>query len=299
MCPNRYRELMYKVVDGTASEEETAELRSHIAECDVCRGLFERVRLLDSLLREGMSGRRFDGVWERVRGRMRVRRVAWYVKLGAVAAAAAVVISLLILPFGSSHAVAVAESDLLVEYEGVIKKAGAGEALRAGAVVRNSGGSPVSFRTRRGSHLILGVESALRLLEGARFGVCLLSGQVRVKVNHEPFSVVCNGIEVSVCGTDFVVRRYGAGVEVEVFEGRVRFEAAGKMVFLEAGETGFARWGCPPFKPKRGKSVRGPSVPLNMPLPERPVSLSPQGRPPAPLDLPVPKPPRPPQAQDE
>ena len=294
MCQSRYRELMYKVVDGTASEDEVAELQAHVARCKGCAALFERVKLLDSLLREGMRGRRFEDGWERLAGRIRARRVVWYVRAGVVSAAAAVLLAFfLILPSATPPAVAFAEGDLIVEHDGEVVKVKAGETIPEGAVVRNGNGKVVSVKTPKGSRIFLGVGSAFRLVDQKLWQVGLLSGQVRVKVNKEPFCVVCNGVKVSVCGTDFVVRRYGAGVEVEVFEGRVRFESAGKVVFLKAGDMGFARWGAPPFIPSRTSTAKRPSVPLEEPLPQKPVSLSPQGKPPAPLDLPVPKPPRP------
>lgn len=300
MCPRRYRELMYKVVDGRASDAETAELRAHLSKCKSCTGIFERVRALDSLLREGMSERRFDGLWEQVSHRLRRRRVAWYIRVGAVAAAAALLLGFILFPLSSTiRTPAFAEGRLLLEHEGSVAKVPSGTALPEGAVVRNPGEGVVSLKTRKGSRLFLGVESALRLLEDEKhFSVCLLSGQIRVKVNHEPLKVVCNGVEVSVCGTDFVVRRYGAGIEVEVFEGKVEFKAEGKVVYLKAGETGFARWGQAPFKPERQTQLKKPSLPLTAHLPEKPVSLSPQGKPPTPLDLPVPKPPRPNEEQD-
>jgi len=293
MCPERFRELMYKVVDGRATEAEAAELKEHLASCRVCAAVFERVRILDSLLREGMSSRGFEGVWDNVRRRVRARRLVWYLRVGAVAAAAAVLIGFLIFPLPGAHAVAVAESRLLVEQDGAVCEVEPGAQLPVGAIVRNTTRKVAVLRTARGSHVMLGVGSALRLLDERVFSVYLLSGQVRVKVNDEPLKVVCGGVEVSVCGTDFVVRRYGAGVEVEVFEGKVRFEAAGKEVYVGAGEIAFARWEQAPFKPERQPRLRRPSIPLNAELPEKPVSLSPQGKPPAPLDLPVPKPKRP------
>ena len=291
MCQRRYRELMYKVVDGTASEGEVGELQAHVARCEACAALFERIKLLDSLLREGMRSRRFDGGWGRLAGRIRARRVVWYVRAGVVSAAAAVLLAFfLIFPSTTPPAVAFAEGDLIVEHNGEVVRVKAGERIPEGAVVRNGNGKVVSVKTPKGSRILLGVGSAFRLVDHKLWQLGLLSGQVRVKVDKEPFSVVCNGVRVSVCGTDFVVRRYGAGVEVEVFEGRVRFESAGKAVFLKAGDMGFARWGAPPFVASHTPAVKHPSVPLEKPLPRKPVSLSPQGKPPAPLDLPVPKP---------
>jgi len=291
VCQARYKELMYRVVDGTASEGEVAELQAHVAGCKGCAALFERIKLLDSLLREGMRSRRFDGGWGRLVRKIRARRVVWYVRAGVVSAAAAVLLAfLLILPSTTPPAAAFAEGDLVVERNGEAVKVNAGERIPEGAVVRNGKQKVVSVKTHRGSRIFLGVGSAFRLVDHKLWRLRLLSGQVRVKVNDEPFSVVCNGVEVRVCGTDFVVRRYGAGVEVEVFEGRVRFESAGKEIFLKAGDMGFARWGAPPFVHSHTSAVKRPSVPLEKPLPQRPVSLSPQGKPPTPLDLPVPKP---------
>ncbi|RKY15280.1 MAG: hypothetical protein DRP63_07160 [Planctomycetota bacterium] len=291
MCEARYRELMYKVVDGTASEAEVAELQEHVAGCCRCAALFERIKLLDSLLREGMRSRRYEGGWERLAGRIRARRVLRYAGAAAVSAAAALLLAFsLILPSTAPHPVAFAEGDLIVEHNGEAVKVKAGDRIPEGAVVRNSSGRVGGVKTPKGSRILLGVGSAFRLVDHKLWRLRLLSGQIRAKVNDEPFSVVCNGVEVRVCGTDFVVRRYGAGVEVEVYEGSVSFESAGKAVLLKAGDTGFARWGAPPFVSVRSSAVKRPSVPLEKPLPQKPVSLSPQGKPPAPLDLPVPRP---------
>lgn len=291
MCKARYRELMYKVVDGTASEAETAELQEHVAGCSRCAALFERIKLLDSLLREGMRGRRFEGGWERLARRIRARRVARYAGAAVASAAAALLLAFsLILPSTTTHPVALAEGELIVEHNGETVKVKSGDEIPEGAVVRNSRRRVVSIRTPKGSRILLGVGSAFRLVDHKLWRLRLLSGQIRAKVNGEPFSVVCNGIEVRVCGTDFVVRRYGAGVEVEVFEGRVSLKSAGKVVLLKAGDTGFARWGAPPFVAVRSNAAKRPSVPLENPLPRKPVSLSPQDKPPAPLDLPVPRP---------
>jgi len=282
---------MYKVVDGTASEAETAELQEHVAGCSRCAALFERIKLLDSLLREGMRGRRFEGGWERLARRIRARRVARYAGAAVASAAAALLLAFsLILPSTTTHPVALAEGELIVEHNGETVKVKSGDEIPEGAVVRNSRRRVVSIRTPKGSRILLGVGSAFRLVDHKLWRLRLLSGQIRAKVNGEPFSVVCNGIEVRVCGTDFVVRRYGAGVEVEVFEGRVSLKSAGKVVLLKAGDTGFARWGAPPFVAVRSNAAKRPSVPLEKPLPRKPVSLSPQDKPPAPLDLPVPRP---------
>ena len=48
MTCEAYIDLMMKSIDGEASEEETAALHAHLAECEVCRGLYESYLAVDN-----------------------------------------------------------------------------------------------------------------------------------------------------------------------------------------------------------------------------------------------------------
>ncbi len=302
----RAKTLMMAMLGGASVDADRRAFEAHLAGCESCRREFQSHRFVDALVSSALAGRRFDDLVGPISNacRRRVLRLPIFRAAGAVAVAAALL--LLLLPLGGTSGpgvVSVARvGGLVVKDGGTWRLVRDGESLRDEQVVVNRGDEPAAIATPRGSAVVLRKNCGVRVRRDRDGCVLeLVGGELFASVNHEPFKVVCDGVEVAVKGTKFWVRRFVAGVEVVVEEGVVECRTALGEVEVSAGQRTLVRHGYVPETPAAAdvEPVVGWAKPVAAAVVLKRGGEPAVERPPAALDMPVRKPPRPASEEEE
>lgn len=241
--PERLQSLMDRWLDGAATSEETAELDALLRSDLGAAEAFARTGKLDAALRD--LTRENAGI-EQQHGLLlafdRERRRRRRLLLGAAAVAATVLLGLGLAswlkpppPDDRLRDMEVVEGRLLIngkEAKRIPNGSLVTIPLNASATVRLADDSRVELRAL--SRAVLHGPSTthrqrIELLEG--------SGRFRVATGEGEFEVGTFFGRVRALGTDFTVRVALTALLVEVVEGSVQVEAAGKPLVVSAGES--------------------------------------------------------------
>lgn len=161
--------------------------------------------------------------------------------------------------------------------------------LAVGARVETAAGGALALELAGQTRATLAASTSVTLakLERGEVAFALERGALTVSAAHDPsrvLKVVAGELTVTDVGTRFQVSRAPGWVRVEVEEGAVEVQAAGKTVSLVAGHA---------VELRAGELTEEALAPSKPPEPPRPA---PPQVPPAPLPLPPPPPPAPAQA---
>ncbi len=265
-CSNIRRSLS-AYLDGELKGGEAAQIRAHLAKCSSCRAELHFLERLSAATTEAFSQAPFDkGLVNRTFVKIKEReaiakRSFAFGKLVFAAASvlAAVAIVLLASNYvsdtgrGGPAALAVGTGgSAFVRHAGssAWRKLGLGDRLYSGDVLKNASTGFVSLRTPGGSKLVLNHDTSVQMGADPPTATCeLISGEVFVEVNNEPFRILCDGATVTVNGTSFSVRKDFGKAVVTVLKGLVTCASGRVQVKIGAGQQSVALAGRAPSEP--------------------------------------------------